>query len=126
MSSVPERITHWVCVARVGEVPPGQVQRVVVENQTLVLVNLEGKYCVLDARCPHRGGPLDQGELWQGTLECPWHHFRFNPATGENVYPANVYPPDMLLLQQELGPARSFPVEVRADGIFVGLPASGD
>ena len=32
------------------------------------------------ARCPHRGGPLSEAD--DGLLHCPWHGYRFDPATG--------------------------------------------
>ncbi len=30
------------------------------------------------ADCPHEGGPLDQGELVDGYIQCPWHHLKFS------------------------------------------------
>ena len=54
-------------------------------------------------------------------VECPWHHYCFDPASGKNVYPADVYPEDMRHLQAEVQPAETFPVEVRGDEVFVGL-----
>lgn len=32
--------------------------------------------------CPHRGGPIADGMLVAGLVECPWHGWRFDPATG--------------------------------------------
>ena len=109
-------------VARVEDVPAGQVRRVELEGRALALVNREGRFYALDAVCPHEGGPLDQGKLWRGALECPWHHFCFDPATGRNVYPSNVYPDDLPQLQGELSPASVFTVEERDGEVFVGLP----
>lgn len=117
-----ESETRWVCVARVDDVPVGQVRSFEADGWKLALVNRDRAYYALWAICPHRGGPLDQGVLWHGMVECPWHHFRFDPATGANVYPACVYPEDMTQLKQDLGPARVFPLEVRDDQIFVELP----
>jgi nitrite reductase/ring-hydroxylating ferredoxin subunit len=122
MASAPESDLCWVRVAHVGEVSPGQVRRVEAAGRRLALVNRDGELFALDAVCPHRGGPLDEGVLWRGALECPWHRFRFDPATGANVYPANVYPDDLPQLQAELNPARSFPLEIRGEDLFVGLP----
>ncbi|MFQ5817305.1 MAG: Rieske (2Fe-2S) protein [Terriglobia bacterium] len=125
MVSASESGARWVCVARTGDVSPGQVQRVESEGWVLALVNHEGKFYAFHAVCPHRGGPLDQGELWPGTLECPWHRHRYDLATGANVYPRSVYPEDMPQLEEKVGAARVFPVEVRGDRVFVGLPAAG-
>lgn len=122
MSSASGECSRWVWVARAGDISPGQVRRVEAEGRVLVVVNREGEFYALEAVCPHQGGPLDQGQLWQGALECPWHHFRYDPATGANLYPGNVYPPDLPQLQAEVGPVRTFPVEVRGEELFVALP----
>jgi len=84
-------------------------------------VNHEGRFYAFDAVCPHRGGPLDQGEIWRGTLECPWHRHRYDLATGANVYPRNVYPDDLPDLQAELHSARTFPVKVQKEIVYVGF-----
>ncbi len=122
-ASPGENQTRWVSVARVGVVPQGEVRPVEVDGQAIALVNREGTYYALGAVCPHRGGPLDQGVLWRGAVECPWHHYRFDPVTGANVYPACVFPDDMPQLKENLRPARVFPVEVHEGRVYVGLPA---
>lgn len=119
--SASEDVPRWVPVARAGDLPPGQVRRVEVEGRVLALVNREGQFYALDAVCPHQGGPLDQGELWRGALECPWHHFRYDPATGANLYPGNVYPDDVPQLQGQLRPAKVYPVQVRGEHVLVAV-----
>ncbi|MFB6278012.1 MAG: Rieske (2Fe-2S) protein [Salinibacter sp.] len=53
------------------------------ENGTaLVLVATDGHYTALDNRCTHQGGPLCEGELDDGSIECPWHGAQFDAATG--------------------------------------------
>ena len=37
------------------------------------------------ATCTHLGGPLGEGVLVGGEVRCPWHHARFDVATGEAV-----------------------------------------
>lgn len=34
-------------------------------------------------RCPHAHWPLSQGEVVDGTLQCPGHGWEFNLATGQ-------------------------------------------
>jgi len=123
MAAASEKARRWVRVARVEDVPPGQVRSASAEGRTLALVNLDGRFYALDAVCPHQGGPLDQGQIWRGALECPWHRFCFDPATGRNVYPSNVYPQDLPQLQRELNPVTVFPVELRDGAVYVELPA---
>ncbi len=37
---------------------------------------------VMESRCGHRGGPLHEGAVVDGCLECPWHGARFDLDTG--------------------------------------------
>ncbi|MCL6565372.1 MAG: Rieske (2Fe-2S) protein [Acidobacteriia bacterium] len=111
----------WIAVARLEELPSGRVRGVDAAGRRIVLVHLDGQVYALDARCPHQGGPLDEGEIYLGALVCPWHNFRYDPRTGENVFPANVYPDDMPQLRDQLRAATCLPVQVRDGLIFVRL-----
>lgn len=42
----------------------------------------DGGVHVMESRCTHRGGPLHEGVVVDGCLECPWHGARFDLATG--------------------------------------------
>ncbi len=117
-----DRKNEWACVGRAGDVPPGQVRRVKAGRWAIALVNRGGTYHALWAVCPHQGGPLDLGALWQGAVECPWHHYRFDPVTGSNVYPACVFPDDMPQVKKNLRPARVFPVRLEGQRIYVRVP----
>lgn len=35
--------------------------------------------------CPHQLGPLDEGELVDGVVSCPWHGYKFDVRTGDNL-----------------------------------------
>jgi 3-phenylpropionate/trans-cinnamate dioxygenase ferredoxin subunit len=113
----------WREVARLCDLPEGAVRRIEVAGRTLALVKAEGVVRAVSAVCPHQGGPLDQGTIWQGTLECPWHHFLFDLETGANVYPANVYPQDMPQLRAQLRPVDVYPVRIEDGRVLVKLPA---
>jgi nitrite reductase/ring-hydroxylating ferredoxin subunit len=39
--------------------------------------------------CPHLLGPLDDSDISDGELTCPWHGFRFSLSTGECTFPAH-------------------------------------
>jgi 3-phenylpropionate/trans-cinnamate dioxygenase ferredoxin subunit len=110
---------EWLQVGSLAEVPPGSVKRAEAGGRVLVLVNVDGIVYALDGICPHQGGPLYEGDIWQGQLECPWHHFRYDPRTGVNTFPANVYPLDLPGLQSQLGSLHRFPVRVEGGKILV-------
>lgn len=48
----------------------------------LVLVRVADTVHALHAVCAHAGGPLAQGTLVDGCIECPWHGSRFRLADG--------------------------------------------
>jgi nitrite reductase/ring-hydroxylating ferredoxin subunit len=90
----------------VGEVAVGEARVVEVGGRTVALCNVEGSLYAVDNVCPHRGGPLGEGDLDGRVLTCPWHAWRWDVTTG-----ANVNNPAVTL--------RCFPVTVEGQGIFV-------
>ena len=112
--------------ARLDEVPAGSTRLVRVEGRPVLLANCAGQVYACVAVCPHRNNPLEGARVENGQIECPWHHFRYDARTGENVYPRNVYPLgaegiDQQCLLADLRPLRLYPVEIRDGEILVGL-----
>ncbi|MDD9878578.1 MAG: thiamine pyrophosphate-binding protein, partial [Magnetovibrio sp.] len=104
----------WHRVAGPKELPPGRVMTAAAGTKTLALVNFEGQYAAMENACPHQGGPLGEGSIETGVdgkcwLRCPWHGWDFDPLTGQ--------PPGG---HEDTG-QEMYPVEVRADGVYVGL-----
>jgi nitrite reductase/ring-hydroxylating ferredoxin subunit len=50
----------------------------------LRIVELDSEWLVYPLTCPHSLGPLDQSEIEDGQIECPWHGYRFDLRTGES------------------------------------------
>jgi len=44
--------------------------------------NVAGSFCATQAKCTHRGGPLNEGKLDGSTVTCPWHGSQYNVCTG--------------------------------------------
>ena len=44
--------------------------------------NVAGGFCATQAKCTHRGGPLNEGKLDGSTVTCPWHGSQYNVCTG--------------------------------------------
>ncbi len=106
----------WHKVASLDELPEGRVKTVTAAAKQLALVHHNGTYAAMDNRCPHQGGPLGEGSIEDGVdgqcwLRCPWHGWDFDPLTGK--------PPGG---HEDTG-QDMFPIEVRDDGIYVGIPA---
>ena len=97
----------WYKVLNPDELPEGRVKSATCARLTLCMTHFDGQYAALDNRCPHQGGPLGEGSIESGLLRCPWHGWDFDPLTGKA--------PGF-----DDGVA-TFPVDVRDDGIYVGL-----
>jgi pyruvate oxidase len=111
-----DRPLEWCRVAAVDDVSVGRVKTVTARTTSLALTNVDGVFTAMDNRCPHQGGPLGEGSIEVGTdgqcwLRCPWHGWDFDPKTGRS-------PGGHADSGQQL-----YPVEVRDDGIYVGIEA---
>jgi nitrite reductase/ring-hydroxylating ferredoxin subunit len=115
----------YVTVARVEENPPGQSRMVQVGRCSILLVNDGGTFYALQGWCGHQSLSLAGAKVWQGVLDCPWHHFQYDIRTGENLYPRRVYPLNALpQLRQQLCPLRTYPVRVVNEDVQVGVSES--
>jgi 3-phenylpropionate/trans-cinnamate dioxygenase ferredoxin component len=82
-------VGRFVKVARKSELPENDGTYVELEGKGIALFNLGGEIYALDNACTHVGGPLSQGRVEEGEVECPWHGSRFDIRTGEvRMFPA--------------------------------------
>ena len=51
-------------------------------DRRLVLARTEQGYVAFDDRCTHKGGPLSDGTLACGRVQCPWHGSQFDVRDG--------------------------------------------
>ena len=72
-----------VKVAMMGDIAPGTAKAVTVEGKKIALFNVNGAFYAIEDACPHRGGPLSEGNVENGAVFCPWHAASFNLETGE-------------------------------------------
>jgi nitrite reductase/ring-hydroxylating ferredoxin subunit/uncharacterized membrane protein len=78
----PKKPRDWTDAAASADVVEGQPYAVEVAGQAVVLVRSGGTVSAIGATCGHWGGPLAEGSLVDGCLECPWHGSRFRLADG--------------------------------------------
>ena len=74
---------NWYVAAWSHEVSHEPLGRRIL-GQNIVLVRLNDELTAIEDRCPHRGMPLSQGRIVEGTLQCAYHGLRFN-AQGQCV-----------------------------------------
>ena len=73
---------QWCDVAAVADVTDGTPLRVEADGVPVVIVKDDGAIRALSATCAHAGGPLDEGEVIDHCIRCPWHGSTFALADG--------------------------------------------
>jgi 3-phenylpropionate/trans-cinnamate dioxygenase ferredoxin subunit len=74
---------EFVPVAKLDEVPEGDVKCVKVGGQGVVLCRVEGRVYAVGDVCTHDSGPLCGGALDGHAIECPRHGARFDIRNGQ-------------------------------------------
>jgi nitrite reductase/ring-hydroxylating ferredoxin subunit len=74
-------------VAQVSDVPQGKAKQISVNGKTVALFNVNGNFFAIDNECPHRGGPLAEGEVDAAKVTCPWHGAAFDVTSGACLAP---------------------------------------
>jgi 3-phenylpropionate/trans-cinnamate dioxygenase ferredoxin component len=72
----------FVEVAKVSDVPVGRAKAVNVEGRTIAVYHTDCGFFATDNTCPHRGGPLAEGDLVNNEITCPWHLWSFDIISG--------------------------------------------
>lgn len=88
--------TKWIRldtgdVADLATLPEATPTRMRAGINDLVVVRLGDTVHALHAVCAHAGGPLDQGTVVDGCVECPWHASRFRLSDGLVRHGPSVY-----------------------------------
>jgi 3-phenylpropionate/trans-cinnamate dioxygenase ferredoxin component len=96
-------------VANRSEVPPGGKRLLDVDGRAIALFNVDGTLYAIDDVCTHDGGPLAEGELKGGEIQCPRHGARFDVRTGKP------------LCMPAIEPVATHRVEVRDDEVFLEI-----
>jgi nitrite reductase/ring-hydroxylating ferredoxin subunit/uncharacterized membrane protein len=75
----------------VTDIPEGSLVKANAGAQSLVLIRTGSTILALHEQCAHAGGPLSEGTLVAGSVECPWHGSRFELASGRRRRGPTVY-----------------------------------
>lgn len=85
---------------------------IVVADREVLLLKRADKLFAFVATCPHAGAPLCEGWIDAlGRVVCPLHQYRFDPGNGRNT-------------SGEGYKLMTYPIEMRDEGIFLGLTAN--
>jgi nitrite reductase (NADH) small subunit len=104
---------NWIQVGHIDEIPRLGA-RVVKTGQVDIAVfrNAEDEIFALLDRCPHKGGPLSQGIVFDRRVTCPLHNWVISLESGEATGP-------------DTGCTNYYPVRIEDNMIYVSLEKSG-
>ena len=97
-----------ILVCSVDDIPFGEGRATTIANRRIAVFRAPAGWFALDAFCPHRGGPLEDGIVADRSVTCPLHERRFDLATGASYDDA-------------CPGVRAYPVEVRGNAVFVSV-----
>ncbi len=75
-------VSTWINVGRAEDVPMLEGRTVTVESRRVAIFRLPDGWAAIDAMCPHKGGPLQDGLVADRCVTCPLHNRRFDLHTG--------------------------------------------
>ncbi len=101
----------WVEVGRLTDIPQrgSRIVRGPDGDIAVFRTRTDEVFALLD-RCPHRGGPLSQGIVWDHTVTCPLHGWCMHLNDGKAVAP-------------DEGCTPHYPVRVEDGTVFLSLTA---
>jgi nitrite reductase/ring-hydroxylating ferredoxin subunit len=85
------------------------IQKIKVNNQTICLINTNGKYLACNAKCPHAGADLSNGWIENNQIVCPFHRHKYDLNNGRGADGQGDYLP-------------IYKIEKGDDGLYIELP----
>ena len=74
---------HVAC--RVSDLSPRRGRQVVIAGREIAVFLVDDGVRAYDGLCPHLQGPLGEGYIEDGCVECPFHAWRFDLRTGTGL-----------------------------------------
>ena len=85
--TVGDELDGYVYACRLGEIPENEAKAISVGGERVAVIHYEGAAYALTNVCKHQNGPLGEGKVVDGYLECPWHGYQFSPKDGTGPPP---------------------------------------
>lgn len=103
-------VSEWVRVAALEDIPKlgARVVRGTTHGNIAVFRNAEDEVFALLDQCPHRGGPLSQGIVFERKVACPLHGWNICLDDGNAVAP-------------DVGCVQTFPVRLEDGQVLLEI-----
>jgi len=73
---------EFVEVAKTSDLPTGRATVCAIGDRRIALYHIPTGFFATENTCPHRGGPLGEGDIIVNEIVCPWHLWSFEIETG--------------------------------------------
>jgi 3-phenylpropionate/trans-cinnamate dioxygenase ferredoxin component len=93
-----------------AELPEGAARVFDVDGLSLAAARSATKVFVVENKCSHDDGPLGEGKLFDGQIECPRHGARFDLASGRATQ------------MPAVAPIETFAASIEGAEVFVEMP----
>ena len=112
-----EKIYTWYKIAdHINEIDfaENNIALAVIENKKICIAKFKESVFAFNSQCPHAGGFLADGYIDAlGNIVCPIHQYKYDLKNGRNISGEGYY-------------LKNWPVEIRSDGVYVGLDMQKD
>ena len=92
---------------------PNQIAVAEVKGKKICITRFQDEWFAFAYKCPHASGIMAEGYVDAiGNIVCPVHRYKFSLKNGRNTSGEGYY-------------LKIYPVEIREEGMYVGLPDGG-
>ena len=106
---------HWELITDAPltlDWPASNLLEMEVNGRKLTLAKWDGNYFAFASKCPHASGRMASGYINPlGQVVCPLHRYAFDMKNGRNTSGEGYF-------------LKTYPVETRPEGIFIGFKAN--
>ena len=74
---------QWHYATRLSEIPEGGIKAQILEGEKILLSRRGSIVTCFQNACAHLGLTLDDGEIEDGIITCPYHQFQYDLMSGE-------------------------------------------
>ena len=112
----------FVRLTTTKDIATGGLKAVTLDEHEMLVARAGDEYFIADAKCPHMGGHLPDGNLEGTILTCPRHHTQFDLRDGHVVRWTDWEgaPLGVAKLLRHARPLRTYLIKVEGDNILVG------
>lgn len=96
-------VGEWIKVADAVDVVPGQGYRIDIDDVSIALWNVDGRFYATTDTCSHEEASLSEGDLWGEVVECPLHGAQFDVRTGAVLSLPAIFPIETYAVKVEGG-----------------------